>query len=212
VAGHPSTAEDLVLHGPRVLGFASAHRIAARYGLNADEVEDRLLELGAKGWVSHSRFADTSGWHLTDAGRKEDERRLATELDLVGARETVVVAHRTFVPLNRSFQSACTDWQMRPTTRDPMAVNDHSDWGWDERVFRALESIERRLSTVTEPLVGALQRFDGYAARYSAALAKVNAAQPRWIAAPEVDSCHTVWIQLHEDLLATLGIPRGDNG
>ena len=23
------------------------------------------------------------------------------------------------------------------------------------------------------------------------------------------DSCHTVWIQFHEDLLATLGIPRG---
>ena len=27
--------------------------------------------------------------------------------------------------------------------------------------------------------------------------------------APEADSCHTVWIQLHEDLLATLGVPRG---
>ncbi|MGP7997237.1 MAG: DNA-binding protein [Streptosporangiaceae bacterium] len=26
------------------------------------------------------------------------------------------------------------------------------------------------------------------------------------------DSCHTVWIQFHEDLLATLGIPRGSDG
>jgi hypothetical protein len=24
------------------------------------------------------------------------------------------------------------------------------------------------------------------------------------------DSCHLVWIQLHEDLLATLGLERGD--
>ena len=23
------------------------------------------------------------------------------------------------------------------------------------------------------------------------------------------DSCHTVWTEFHEDLLATLGIPRG---
>jgi hypothetical protein len=24
-----------------------------------------------------------------------------------------------------------------------------------------------------------------------------------------VDSCHTVWMELHEDLMATLGIQRG---
>jgi hypothetical protein len=212
VTGHASTAEDLVLHGPRVVGFASAHRIAARYGLGLDEVEDRLLEFGAKGWVTHSRFADSSGWHLTDAGRREGEHRLSTELDLAGARETVTLAHQAFLPLNRRFQKACTDWQIRPTTRDPMAANDHTDWGWDERVFRALDTLDRKLTTVTDPLVGVLQRFDGYATRYSAALAKVNAAQPRWIDSPEVDSCHTVWIQLHEDLLSTLGIPRGADG
>jgi len=31
----------------------------------------------------------------------------------------------------------------------------------------------------------------------------------RWVDAIGIDSCHTVWFQLHEDLLATLGIPRG---
>ena len=30
--------------------------------------------------------------------------------------------------------------------------------------------------------------------------------------APDRDSCHLVWIQFHEDLLATLGIPRGSDG
>ena len=192
-----------------MLGFASAKRIAVRYGLDSDEVEDLLLEFGGKGWVTHSRFADTAGWYLTDAGRREDEQRLSAELDVAGARETATSAHRDFVPLNRRFQQACTDWQIRPTSHDAMAANDHSDWAWDERVFRALDSLGRRLASVMEPLGDALQRFDGYAARYSAALAKVNAAQPRWIDAPEVDSCHTVWIQLHEDLLSTLGIPRG---
>ena len=58
---------------------------------------------------------------------------------------------------------------------------------------------------------GRLRRFDGYAERYSAALAKVGTGQRRWVDAPEVASCHTVWIQLHEDLLATLGIPRGSD-
>jgi hypothetical protein len=212
VTGHVSTVEDLVLHGPRVVGVASAQRVAARYGLNPERVEDCLLEFAVKGWVTHSRFAGVSGWHLTDAGRREDEDRLSTELDLAGVREVVSMAHQAFVPLNRRFGKACTDWQIRPTTRDRMAPNDHSDWGWDERVFRTLETVGRELTAVADPLAGALQRFDGYATRYSAALAKVNAAQPRWIDAPDVDSCHTVWIQLHEDLLSTLGIRRGEDG
>jgi hypothetical protein len=29
--------------------------------------------------------------------------------------------------------------------------------------------------------------------------------------APDRDSCHLVWMQFHEDLLATLGIPRGSD-
>ena len=56
------------------------------------------------------------------------------------------------------------------------------------------------------------QRFDGHAERSAAAPARVDAGERRWVDPPEVDSCHTVWIQLHEDLLATLGIPRGSDG
>ena len=45
--------------------------------------------------------------------------------------------------------------------------------------------------------------------RYSTALARVDSGERRWVDSPEIDSCHTVWAQLHEDLLATLGLPRG---
>src|SRR5918996_5074238 len=97
---HMSRPDDLVLHGPRVLGFASASRIAARYALDADMVDDALLDFEARGWVSHSSFAGSAGWSLTDAGRSENERRLAIELDQAGARETVTRVHEDFVPLN----------------------------------------------------------------------------------------------------------------
>lgn len=136
---------------------------------------------------------------------------MSAELDRVGARDTVTEAHARFVPLNRRFGKACTDWQIRPTRGDPMTFNDHTDWRWDERVVRTLEVLKREMVTVTDTLSGCLQRFDGYSARYSSALAKVDAGQRRWVDSPDIDSCHTVWIQLHEDLLATLGIPRGSD-
>jgi hypothetical protein len=62
---------------------------------------------------------------------------------------------------------------------------------------------------VCDQLAGCLARFGGYAETYSAALGQVDAGQRAWVDAPDRDSCHTVWIQFHEDLLATLGIPRG---
>lgn len=209
---YASSPEDLALHGPRVLGFASATRIAARYGLPPDLVRERLLDHQARGLVHHSSFGDSSGWSVTEAGRTEGERRLARELDAAGAREVVVAAHRDFPPLNRRFARACTRWQVRPTRLDPMARNDHASWGWDEGVLRSLTALASEVREVGERLSATLQRFDGYADRYAAALARVDAGERRWVDAPEVDSCHTVWIQLHEDLLATLGIARGTDG
>jgi hypothetical protein len=209
VPAYLSAPEDLVLHGPRVMGFASARRVAARYGLDPDLVHELLLDFEATGWVRHSSFGGRAGWSVTDAGRTENERRLAVELGLAGAGDAVGALHTEFVPLNRRFGTACTDWQIRPDRLDPMAFNDHTDWTWDERVLRTLTTLGEAFGRLCVRLAECLRRFDGYADRYSSALAKVDAGQRRWVDAPELGSCHTVWIQFHEDLLATLGIRRG---
>jgi hypothetical protein len=211
VSAYISAPEDLVLHAPRVIGFASAPRVAVRYGLDPDKANELLLDFEAKGWVRHSSFGGNSGWSLTDAGRTENERRLAVELDVAGVRHAVTALHAEFVPLNRRFGTACTDWQIRPTRIDPMAFNDHTDWTWDEQVLRVLSSEGQAFAHLCIQLTDCLQRFDGYADSYSSALTKVDTGERRWVDAPELDSCHTVWIQFHEDLLATLGIPRGSD-
>jgi hypothetical protein len=117
-----SAPDDLALHGPRVLGFASASRIAERFGLEPGVVHEVLLDHEAHGWVRHTGFAGSSGWSVTDDGRVENERRLAVELDLAGARDAVRSAHAEFVPVNRRFGTACTQWQIRPSRADPLAA------------------------------------------------------------------------------------------
>jgi hypothetical protein len=212
VAAAVSSVDDLVLHGPRLLGFAPTDRIAGRFGLDPGDVEDHLLGFGARGWVGSAAVAGTSGWFLTETGRAEDERRMAAELERTGARPVVSDVHARFGPLNARFLRVCTDWQLRPTRSEPLAANDHTDWRWDERVLRALGTLGRELTRLTDSLAGCLQRFGGYGARYTAALAQVDLGQRHYVDSPEVDSCHTVWLQLHEDLLSTLGIPRGAEG
>lgn len=205
---YESAPDDLVLHGPRVLGYATARRIANRFGLDTDKTEELLLDYEAHGWVRHTTFAGRSGWSVTERGRAENERRLAAELDRAGGRAIAEAVHAQFVALNERFGKACTDWQLRPDRLDPMAANDHTDWAWDERVLRTLASAGTTFGGLAARLAAVLSRFDGYAARYTIALAKVDEGQRDFVDKPEFDSCHTVWIQFHEDLLATLGIRR----
>jgi len=210
---HTSANELLVvLHGLRIKGMAEETALAARFDLNPDLVKELLLDYEVYGWVSRVAFADVRGWALTERGRTEDERRLAAELDESGARTEVEAAHELFVALNSSFLATVTDWQIRPQPSDPLAANDHADQRWDARVVDDLHDLDQRLQPVCAQLVAALQRFNGYTERYFAALERVDHGERSWVAQPTIDSCHTVWMELHEDLLATLGLERGQHG
>lgn len=210
VPGPPSHPTTLTLHAVRLLGFADSRRVAARCRLSTGDVEESLLDFQAQGWVTRSQFGGSGGWSLTDRGRIENERLLAAELDAAEARDSVVEVHSRFLPLNGRFQEAATRWQLRPLPGDPMAANDHTDFRWDDRVIAAIGSVGRRLAELEAELVDALARFAGYAERYDAALERVIRGEHRWVDGVGIDSCHAVWMQLHEDLLATLGLERGN--
>ena len=210
--GSPSSPELLALHAVRVSGMADADAVARRTGLARGLVEDLLLDDQARGWVGRVVFADLAGWSLTDAGRAEDERRLAEELDRSGARPAVDRGHETFARLNERFLSTLTRWQIRPQPWDRLAANDHDDPVWDGRVLDELASFRRRLGPLCAELTAVLDRFAGYDDRFTAALGQAEAGRLAWVDGVGVDSCHTVWIQLHEDLLATLGLQRGAGG
>ena len=206
---HVSSPELLALHGLRVKGMADSAAVAERFAVDRELVEELLLDYEALGWISRVRFADIDGWALTERGRVEDERRLAAELDETRTRSEVVAAHDVFVVLNSRFLATITDWQIRPRPADPLAANDHSDRGWDDRVHNDLRRVYHALRPVCEHLAAALNRFAGYPERYEAALIRADRGERSWVSEPKIDSCHTVWMELHEDLLATLGVRRG---
>ena len=206
---HTSSPELLALHAVRIKGMADEVQISQRFALEPELVHELLLDYEAYGWTSRVAFADVKGWALTAGGRAENERRLAAELDQTGTRSEVDAAHAVFLALNARFLATVTNWQIRPNPADQLAANDHTDLGWDERVLEDLRRLEVELRPMSQQLAAALERFAGYAERYSAALDKVNRGERVWVAQPKIDSCHTVWMELHEDLVATLGLVRG---
>lgn len=205
---HPSAPELLVLHAVRITGFAGSETIAARAKQGIQNTERILRDAERTGWVQHMGFADLDGWSLTDDGKSENERQLAAERQLVDPGNRIQRIYREFLPLNARLVRAVTDWQLKPSDADLFVPNDHSDADWDTRVLGELATLSRDLAPLTEELSSVLARFDGYSARYDAALRRAVNGEGDWVDKTDRDSCHRVWFQLHEDLVATLGIDR----
>jgi hypothetical protein len=199
---HPSPLPLLVLHCLRLKGFAGVPVLAASSGAEEVSVELVLGELHGRGLV-HLPGAGTLGWALTREGRAENERLLGLELELVGARPHIHAAYQRFLGVNRDLRTLCTDWQVRGD-----ALNDHSDPAYDEVVVARLVALHRRSRPVFVELSARLARFAPYERRLTHALDRILDGDGGWFTQPLIDSYHTVWFELHEDLLATLGIDR----
>jgi len=206
----PSSADLRVVHALRVRGFVDMPLVAEVAGMAVDEATLLLAALEAVGHARH-REGRMSGWMLTSDGRAHGEALLAGELDGAGCRGEVEGAYSRFLEGNQGFLGLCTDWQLRPDPADPAGgsiVNDHADPDYDAAVIGRLTEIDSAIQPVCAALAAVLERFGGYGERFATALDRVRGGDLDWFTKPMIDSYHTVWFELHENLLATLGIQR----
>ena len=191
-----SSFDLLALHAVRLTGFADTEAVARRFSLDREAASVALQAASSAGWVTTSTFADLTGWSLTEAGRRENERRLGEELDRAEARGAVTAVHQDFLPLNSRVTSTVTAVQLAP---DQAPAREHAR--------QDLTAVAAELRDLESRLTASLSRFAGYHARFATAVFRAD-EDPAWLTSISVDSCHRVWFELHEDLIATLGLRR----
>jgi DNA-binding MarR family transcriptional regulator len=203
---HRSDPRLLVLHGLRLKGVAEGTAVASATGLPPATVAAQLDELARRGLVER-REGLLTGWTLTPTGRLEHDKLLADELVATRTRPAVEQGYRGFLRLNPGVLDACSRWQVREV-RGRMVRNDHGDRRYDAAVIDDLKAALDRVRPVGDGLAGALERFRPYTPRLAEAVVRVRSGDGDYVAKPVIPSFHTVWFEMHEDLLVTLGLDR----
>lgn len=204
-----SETDLLVLHALRLKGFKPTADVASVYELDEAETQDHLERAAEAGFALY-RDGARSGWTITPDGKAENERLLAAELDAAGLRDSVAALYDTFLGMNQTMLQLCTDWQVK----DPEAnlLNDHTDEAYDQGVIARLTGLNDLLRPILASTRDEFERFERYGPLFRRALEQLLGGDQSWFTSPMIESYHTVWFELHEDFLATLGIDRASEG
>jgi pyruvate,orthophosphate dikinase len=203
-ASAASVGRDDLLHAVRIKGYATEDALADQFGVPADDLGPALAELQDDGLLESA----AGSLRMTGAGREAADARLAQDAATWG-HERAEAALDRFLDLDQRMKETVTAWQLRDVHGEQV-LNDHTDVAYDAAVIERLRDLCQDASAWLQPLVGELPRLASYGWRLDRALAEVTGGDQRFVASPRVDSCHTVWFELHEDLILLAGRRRED--
>jgi hypothetical protein len=167
--------------------------------LHALALRGMLVELPDDGATLDGLVVSTpAGWMLTDAGRTGHEQLLAAERASVPPA-AITPAYDRFLTVNRKLKVLCVAWQA-------------ADADQREQLLAELQDLVERAQPAVRRTAKVLPRFAAYDRRLAEALARALGGEEAYVLSPLCESVHTVWMELHEDYLVTLGITREEEG
>jgi pyruvate,orthophosphate dikinase len=87
-------------------------------------------------------------------------------------------------------------------------ANDHQDAEYDHAILQRLAELHERAGVLLQRLGRLSPRLAAYAARLDRAARRIAAGDHPYVAKLIADSYHTVWFELHEDLISLAGLTR----
>jgi hypothetical protein len=186
-----------ILQTVRLKGRVRLADLAATLDADVTDVTATVQHLTAAGLLVEGPIV-----RIAPGGRVRLTELLATERQGLDSN-VIAAAYNEFQSVNRDFKALVTDWQLRDGQ-----PNQHDDPEYDAAVLARLDDVHRRVTPIIEAVTAQLPRLRGYPAKLAAALSKVKAGEIAWLTRPLIDSYHTVWFELHEELILAAGLTR----
>lgn len=191
--------QDLLIgQAIRLKGRPAVADVVAATGLDDGVVAAAVGALVASGHATEQG----DRVRLTPEGRAHVDALLDRERERLD-HDRLEDVHERFVAVNADFKALASAWQQRDG--EP---NDHTDPAYDAGVLAGLDDVDARLRPLLEELAQVFPRSAPYAARFARALEAVRAGDHAWFLHPLKDSYHTVWFELHEELILATGRTR----
>lgn len=186
-------------------GMGSAEAVAEILGCPADDVATIIA-----GLIADEEAQDLPGGRvrLLPGAVARVDARFATDAQRLSP--VIEPLLDDFHSVNDLFKQVVTSWQMREVDGETVP-NDHDDEDYDARVIARLrDEVHVAIVPIVATVAESEPRFERYTDRLLAALAAIEAGDPQMVAHPLRDSYHTVWFELHEELIRLSGRNRAD--
>ena len=144
---------------------------------------------------------------LSPAGQMIVQAEYSRFWDGLRGNADFITAYERFELINTDLKQLVTQWQTREIGGQRVP-NDHSDADYDDDVIGRLGDLHERFEPTLDSMIAAEPRFGVYKDKLSFALDKAEDGDVDWVSDARTESYHTVWFELHEDLLRVLGRTR----
>lgn len=198
-----TTHLHLVMHGVAIKKHGDAGAIASVIGLPVATVEAVLADAVAGGRVA----GVDAKYMLTPAGQMIVGGEYSRFYDGLRGNADFVAAYERFEQINKELKQLITDWQTMELA-GRRVTNDHSNADYDDKIIGRLGDLHERFEPILNRLSAAEPRFGIYKNKLTQALERAEDGDAAWVSDAKVESYHTVWFEMHEDLLRILGQQR----
>lgn len=196
--------EHLILHGLAIKKHATAAEVADAVGESA-ELAKTVLDRA----VNSGRVASIGdGYTLLPATRIILRGEYSRHYSAAREDPNFQAAYDDFEKINEDLKTTITSWQVRSLPGGESSPNDHSDSSYDDKVIDRLGGLHERFEPILNRLAATVPRLKLYEGKLDHALERAEQGDVRWVSEVKLDSYHTVWFELHEDLLCILGRTR----
>ena len=186
----------LVMHGLAIKKHATPEAVAGILGMEVETVRTTLAQL-----VEGKRVVEAQGkYMLAPAARMALDSDYSRLYEEARGDSSFRDGYNEFERLNTTLKQLITEWQTIEV-RGQRVPNDHRDTDHDDKIIDRLGELHERAEAALEKLARVLPRFSIYRDKLAAALEKTEDGDIAWVSDAKIESYHTLWFELHEDLL-----------
>jgi hypothetical protein len=186
----------LVMHGLAIKKHATPEAVAGFLGIEVETVRATLAQL-----VEGKRVVEAQGkYMLAPAARMALDSDYSRLYEEARGHSSFRDGYNEFERLNTTLKQLITEWQTIEV-RGQSVPNDHRDKDRDDKIIDRLGELHERAEAALEKLARVLPRFSIHRDKLAAALEKAEDGDIAWVSDAKIESYHTLWFELHEDLL-----------